>query len=81
MSKRKTKNIGLLARADRITDSISELIASKANKPSTSKQYVQKHEIMLNNIDRMLQKLPDEVVEELNLKFQIQIMDELKKNK
>lgn len=70
------KNVRLEQSAEDISNQISSLVdlQKKNNEPPTIKYYA-----MLLNLDRMLQKLPENIVEDLNMKFTQLTFDEIKR--
>lgn len=80
MSRKTPKNAALQSSADNLSHSINELIAEKKNRASTSgtTQYKQKYEVILNTLDRLLQKLPEEQVDDLSVKFQQDVLNKIK---
>jgi len=62
-----------------IAKSISDLVELRKQSVNNQTTKQLKYECMLANLDRMLSKLPEEVVEDLNMKFTNMAYEEVKK--
>lgn len=80
MTHRRQKDL-LVGSATSLTESINELVNLRKNATETQAPRVIKHFTMLSNLDRMLQKLPDENVEELGFLFTKLTFEEIQKHK
>ncbi|XP_055907108.1 uncharacterized protein LOC129942267 [Eupeodes corollae] len=72
----------MLESAKMLSNNISELIECQKNKLKQATFPLQLQNFtMLANIDRMLQKLPEDIVEDINIRFICIINEEIKKYK
>ena len=77
-AKKKEDRIADYARS--LAENVEKLVNHQINMSRPKEPKIKmKHEVMLLNLDRMLSKLPNDIVENLNMKFVSIIYDEITK--